>query len=483
MTTPNILFITCDQLRKDALGCYGNETVRTANIDRLARQGVRFERVFAALPVCAPNRASMATGRYPSVHGLRTNGTVLPHTELTLMEVLRGAGYATYGTGKMHFGPQWKFPPDGSPLKDPKPELAVNPQPQSREMPWYGFEKVQITEDHRVGPYADYLREHGFDSWADPHSFSYPQHQCVRSVYPEEHHQTTWVADRSIDFLNEHPTDQPFFMWTSFVHPHHPFNPPAPYDTMYNPDDMPLPVWDESEVDGWPERYKCKYMATEGSHEAIGMCDLPDSEWRKIKAYYYGMISLIDKQIGRLVETLRERGLLDNTIILFTSDHGELLGDHHLVFKGVDYDCVTNVPFIVTLPDKQNSGSVRRQIGSSVDIMPTVLEMAGMDVPVSVQGKSLVPVMKDENAKLYDEAFIESVPDTTRTTIWTEQARLTWHGKDKHGELYDHRKDPNCFRNLWDDPSSVELKLQMLGRLIDRRSSNFDPVHQRLGAC
>ena len=167
---PNILILMCDQLRKDALGCYGNPVVRTPHIDTLAGEGVRFERMFAAYPVCAPNRASLITGRYPSVHRLRTNGQRLPEGELTLMEVLHGAGYATYGTGKMHFGPQWHFPADGGPIIDPDPATAISPQPGDDEYPWYGFERVALTEDHRMGPYGEYLAEHGYNVWDELHS-------------------------------------------------------------------------------------------------------------------------------------------------------------------------------------------------------------------------------------------------------------------------------------------------------------------------
>ncbi|MFW5745760.1 MAG: sulfatase, partial [Spirochaetota bacterium] len=320
---PNVLFITCDQLRADALGCYGNEICRTPNIDRIAAAGARFTDCHTAYPVCAPNRATLATGRFPSVHGVATNGIPLADDETTVMEVARRAGYRTYGAGKMHFGPQWRFPPDGGVLNDPSHDLAVNPQPSNEDLPWHGFERVAITEDNRVGPYGDYLAEHGYDVWADPHSFTYPQHITKRSVYPEEHHQTTWVADRSIEFLRDHPADEPFFLWTSFVDPHHPFTPPAPYDTMYDPARMPLPARDEGEVPLWPDAYRSKHFATEGSHEAIGMHELADSEWQRITAFYYGMVTLIDTQIGRIMDAVRSMGQEEETIVVFTADHGE----------------------------------------------------------------------------------------------------------------------------------------------------------------
>ena len=477
----NILLITCDQLRKDALGCYGNTIVHTPNIDSIAANGIRYERTFTAYPVCAPNRGSLATGRYPSIHGLRNNGIILPGEELTLMEVLHQRGYATYGVGKMHFGPQWQFPPDGSPLKDPKPAWAVNPQPDTWELPWYGFDDVQITEDHRVGPYADYLAKYDLDVWSDPHSFTYPQHICVRSAYPQEHHQTAWIGDRSLDYLDQHPSDQPFFMWTSFVHPHHPFNPPAPYDTMYDPEDMPLPRWLEGEADLWPESYQFKHYRTTGSHEAIGMHEIPDTEWQRVKAFYYGMITFIDVQVGRLIDALDARGMLENTLIVFTSDHGEMLGDHHLVFKGTTYDEVTNVPLIISSSDHIAVGEVRETLSNTIDIMPTLLDCAGIPIPVSVQGKSLVPSMRDTHHNLRDAVLIENAG--VRRSVRTADGLLTWHGEGKRGELYDLNTDPYCQQNLWDNPSAEQLQHQLTHKLIQLMAENVDPLPPRVGAC
>jgi len=190
---PNILLITTDQHRKDALGCYGNDVIQTPNIDSLAARGVRLNNMFAAYPVCAPNRASIITGRFPTIHRLRQNGMRLPRTEWTLMDALRVEGYRTYGAGKMHFGPQWEFPADGSPIKDPEPATAVDPQPAEDEFPWYGFERVMLTEDHRTGPYGRYLSDHGYNVWDELHSASYPQSATECSKFPEKHQQTDCV--------------------------------------------------------------------------------------------------------------------------------------------------------------------------------------------------------------------------------------------------------------------------------------------------
>jgi arylsulfatase A-like enzyme len=405
----------------------------------------------------------------------------LPALELTLMRVLREAGYRTCGTGKMHFGPQWQFPPDGSPIQDPDPSTAIDPQPSEDEFPWYGFDQVALTEDHRTGPYGRYLAQHGYNVWDELHSASYPQHATVSSPFPEEHHQTTWITDRAIDYLDRHPVDRPFFLWVSYVHPHHPFNPPVPYDTMYQAADMPLPVWHEGEVDGWPDAYRKKYEATSGGHEAIGMCSLKDAEWQRIKAYYYGMISLIDKNVGRLVDVLQRRGELENTLIVFTADHGENLGDHHLLFKGTTYDCVTNVPFVITWRGNAHPGAARDALTSSIDIMPTVLELAGLALPSPspLQGVSLLPVLNDEHCAIRDALLIENAG--VRRSVRTQDALLTWHGEGKRGELYDLVSDPDQLSNLWNAPQAAEHQARLLDALVRLMAENVDPLPAKEG--
>ncbi|MGE9289766.1 MAG: sulfatase family protein, partial [Puniceicoccales bacterium] len=430
-----MILITCDQLRMDTLGCYGDPRIQTPNIDRIARLGTRFTSSFVAAPVCAPNRGSIATGRYPSVHGLRFNGAQLPASERTLMQELRGNGYHTCGVGKMHFGPQWRTP--GKDVQNPSHEDAVNPQPD--QLPWYGFDRVLVSEDHRVGPYADYLIEHGLDPWADLHSFSYPQHACVRSVYPAEHYQTNWIAGQSIRMIEERPENQPLFLWTSFVDPHHPFNPPAPYDEMYDPADMQLPVFDGPEVSLWPDKYRERYEAVDGSHEAIGMYRLCDEEWQKVRAYYYGMISCIDDAIGRLLKTIERELGLENTVVIFTADHGEMLGDHHLLFKGTMYDQVTRVPLLVAGPGIM-SGHICDEIVSTIDLMPSILQVAGTMVPESVQGISFAGGLYGDFTNNRDALLIEG-DDGTRS-LWTQAARVTWNSHSDRGELFDHVNDP-----------------------------------------
>lgn len=484
---PNVLLITCDQLRACSLGCYGNDVIKTPNIDRLAARGVCFDRTFTAAPVCAPNRGAICTGRYPTVHGLTINGMQLPKQELTLMEVLRQAGYRTFGTGKMHFGPQWKFPPKGERNIDPPPDRTFSPQPEPSEMPWYGFEQVQLTEDHRVGPYTDYLAAHGYNTWDDPHSFTYPQSICTRSIFPEEHFQTTWIADRAIDFMRDRSANKPFFGWVSFVRPHHPFVAPAPYDTMYDPKDMPVPIRREGEEEDWPQKYQNKYHANfkvtgRGGHEGVGMDTFTDADFQKVRAYYYGMISLIDKQVGRMMDTLEQQGQLDNTVVVFTSDHGEMLGDHGLLFKGTAYDEVTRVPMIVSGPGIDVQGERRDAFCCSIDLMPTVLDLAGLQTPDTVQGQSMTTLVRDPAPEGWRDSVLVELRGSARV-IRTRDWLMAWRGPGNRGELYDLQADPHCLYNLWDDPKASVNKVRLANELLQLVAANYDPQWKKLGAC
>jgi len=461
---PNVVFVTCDQLRADALGAYREGKSWTPNIDALARHGTTFDNAYVCSPVCAPNRASWATGMYPSAHGLTTNGIALNPALPSFMECLRRGGYQTAAAGKLHFKPQWShvrgdpdFAQDTATGKG-----AADPQPRPWELPYYGLEKCALTEDHNAGPYGDYLLSHGFDPWKDPHSATFPQHVTQRSDVPAEHSKTTWITDQSIEYLNGFDPDRPFLLWTSFVHPHHPFVVPEPYDTMIDPGEMQDPVWAEHVVANWPESYRKKYFAEGTSHEAIGMHLLGNGDFRRIRAYYFGMVAQIDEQVGRLVRELDALQTERETVIIFSSDHGEMLGDQHLLFKATHYRCVTRVPLVVS--GRGSHGQRAGGFASAVDIMPTLLGLAGVPTPPGLQGQSLLPCLDDPGHRLRDGAYVEN-PDLVRSYI-TADARLTWHGPGTQGELYDAREDPDELHNLWADPSASDLKSRMTEKLL-----------------
>lgn len=468
--------LMCDQLRRDALGVYGNGVVKTPNIDRLFEKGMIFSNMFAAHPVCSPNRGAIATGRWPKVNGLVFNGYVLPDSETTMMDVFHKNGYTTYGVGKMHFAPQWGFD------WDEKGKGAINPHPAREELPFHGFDHCALTEDNRIGPYGDYLKEHGFDVWQDDHSFTYPQHRCKASPYPEEHHQTTWITDRSIDFLRQHDMAKPFFMWTSYVHPHHPFNPPKPYDTMYAPEDMPLPPYREGEHENRPECYMDCFLGRSYSHCQLESPKMKDIDWQRVIALYYGMISLIDKNVGRIVDYLKSIGEFENTIFVFTSDHGELLGDHHLLYKSFPFDSVTSVPFMVKTPEMVSGGKCGA-LARSLDIMPTLLELADMDFQPDMNGVSFAAhVNGTRSDDVFEDILIEQ---PSHHSIRSKKYRLSiFHKHATGGELYDLENDPHNFHNLWNDPESQKIKDELIGRLVGKIYSEVvNPEFKKVGMC
>lgn len=484
----NVVYITCDQLRKDALGIYGNETIRTPNIDALFARAAVFDGMHCASPVCAPNRGAIATGRWPRNNGLIYNGFILPRTETTMMEVFRTNGYATYGAGKMHFEGQWDFEHDAD-----TGQGAVNPQPAPDQFPHYGFEKGVFTEDSRVGPYADYLREHGLDPWADAHSYRPGvNHVALTSPYPEEHYQTTWITNHALEFIADHPAgEKPFFLWLSYVDPHHPFNPPEPWASMYDPADMPLPAFREGEHDKRPDAIRDKAFAGPLGGWYWNCSTLPDRHWQEVKAKYYGMISMIDDQIGRVVQDLKDRGLFDDTIFVFNSDHGEFLGDHHLIFKGYDFGCVSNVPFMVATPEMRE----RRDIPTlcrSLEVMPTLLDLAGLEVPDGLDGRSLAGQW-DAPEEIFPHIHIEQDVSQRNLDGWTSirshRHRLTIYPNETCaesgliGELYDLEKDPGEFENRWRDPEYQDIKEFLIAELMMNVKEVWDKKFKRVYEC
>jgi len=474
--SPNIVFITCDQLRADVLGCYGSHQAKTPNIDALAARGTVFDNAYVSSPVCAPNRASWATGQYPSAHGLSTNGIALDTASQTFMECLRRSGYQTAVAGKLHFKPQWSHargdPSFATDVVSGKG--ADDPQPRPWDFPYYGFEQCALTEDHNAGSYASYLEANNYDPWQDPHSASYPQHVTQRSHVPVEHSKTNWITDRSIEFVDGFDHDRPFMLWTSYVHPHHPFVVPAPYDEMFKADQMDLPAWDEAAIEKWPEAYRAKYFAEGTGHEAIGMHKLADEDFLKIRAFYYGMVAHIDKQIGRLIHQLNTMPSDRETIIVFSSDHGEMLGDQHLLFKATHYRCVTRVPLVITLANQK--GKRCNSLTSAVDIMPTILEMAGVASPSGLQGQSILRCVTNSDHTLREGVYVEN-PDCIRSYI-TDKARLSWHGPSAQGELYRFENDPHELRNLWGASDAAMLKHEMMESLLNALVTEA-PIPQR----
>ena len=439
---PNVLLIMTDQHRKDAIGAYGNPVIKTPHIDSLAATGVRFDNCWVQHAACMPSRASIFTGRYPMAHRVRSNGVSLPKDETTITHVFADHGYRTGGAGKFHFLPHY-------PYRSPLPMMENHPEP------YYGFQEFHLGEDGRSGEHWVWLQRN------HPEYHKAPDHKI-----PLELHNSYWSASHTIDFVTRcAQANQPFFAFCSFVDPHHSYNPPAPYNKMYRPEDMPAPLREPGEFDDKPPKLHAARKRREGVKQDVAYN----------RTQYYGEVTFIDDSIGRILKTLDELKIRDNTIIVFTADHGDMLGDHDLYFKGVAYPQSASVPFIINWPGHVKSGKVVNGIVQEIDIMPTILELTGLKNPPGVQGRSQKNILTTAGTDTgYEYAYLEHADSdyTLRSLKW----RFTLYPGTEHGELYDLEADPHEFVNLYNKPQHQALKIELTHKLLARIVETRDPL-------
>jgi arylsulfatase A-like enzyme len=522
-TRPNFLFFITDQHRFDYLGCAGHPVLRTPRIDSIAARGTLFERFYVATPVCMPNRATLMTGRMPSVHGVRSNGSPLSLLSNTFVDALRAAGYATALVGKSHlqnFGP---YPPvlkrapprEGDQVLEPsfaearKPVAGDGPYDQEHpsrweaghdfamRLPFYGFEHVDLCTAHgdQVGghyyvwlkskrPDADALRDHANQL---PHDYVCPQ--AWRTPIPEELYPTAYIADKTCAWLDNYARgdrSKPFFLMASFPDPHHPFTPPGRYWGMYDPRDLALPPSFHA-----GNRSPARPVAWALAERAGGKSDLEgqaafavdEREAREAMALSCGMIAMIDDAVGRVLAELAARGLSDDTIVIFTTDHGDFLGDHRLLLKGpAHYEGITHVPFIWAEPGARPARRTDALAGT-LDIAATILDRAKIEPYNGIQGLSLLPVLEGTGRLARDTMVIEddqqravfALPSGARLrTLVTPRWRMTIAHGDPHGELYDLQSDPHELDNLFEDAAHRAVRAELMEKLAYRQMELAD---------
>jgi arylsulfatase A-like enzyme len=509
MTSPNFLLIITDQHRADYLGCYGHPVLRTPHIDSIAARGTRFERFYVATPVCMPNRATLMTGRMPSVHGVRSNGSPLSLRANTFVDALCAGGYTTALVGKSHlqnftgYAPILKPPPpragdralDAAFAEAEKPLSSEGPYDQEHprrwsagedfamQLPFYGFEHVDLCTDHgdRVGGhYYVWLRSRRADADALrdpknqlPHDYVCPQ--AIRTAIPEELYPTHYIADKSCDWLDRYARSdrsRPFFLMVSFPDPHHPFTPPGRYWSMYRPQDMALPPsFDHgnrplARAVAWALAQRESGKAETAGQAAFAV---DAREAREAMALSCGMIAMIDDAVGRVLAQLAAHGLADDTVVIFTTDHGDFLGDHRLLLKGpAHYQGITRVPFVWAEPGTRASRT-SDVLGGTLDIAATVLDRARIAPYNGIQGVSLLPAVNGEPlAVARDSMVIED--DQQRAvmgfasaprlrTLVTDRWRMTIAHNDSWGELYDLADDPHELDNRFEDARAARAEL------------------------
>jgi len=516
---PNFILFITDQHRADFLGCYGHPVVRTPHIDSLAARGVAFHRFYVASPVCEPNRCSLMTGRMPSVHGARSNGLPLTMNSVTFVELLRDAGYRTALIGKSHlqnftdWPPIVKRPEPRPGYREPSPELTQairtdigDPQyfqetpaywakPDAKVMtPFYGFDHVTLVRAHGDDPGGDYDRwlaardpkakDRLGEKNALPHDYTVPQ--AVRTAIPEELYSSAFLGERASAWLADADPDAPFFLMVSFPDPHHPFNPPGRYWDMYSPDQFPVPEayarndWDPPDLIKaiWKERETGEANLT--GMNTIGVSAREAQEARALTA---GMITCVDDAIGGVLSALERSGRADDTVLIFTSDHGDHLGDHRLMLKGAEqYQSIVRVPFVWSDPQEKWEAVRTDALASTMDIGATILDHARIEPFSGMQGRSLVPAIRD-GGEVRDSVFIQydhqapspgtNVPPRVHTLIDSRYRLSVFHGTG-WGELYDLESDPGEFDNLWDQPEHAALRARMVERLLMTEIEHID---------
>lgn len=492
----NVLFIITDQYRADHLGCYGNPIVKTPNLDKLASEGVRFTNAFCTNPMCMPNRATFLTGLYPNVHGVRSNGINLPVDIPTITEALYQRGYHTINVGKTHFNfwtPSYKLLPKSAESFDAwKAEKAGdNPVKENFPMPYYGFREVDLIVGHGNTALGHYL-----DNWLDErapdlakkvrdyfHIDTFFTLFCD-SFVPEEHYNTKYVEEHTIAFLDRYAKgdygEKPFFLHCSFPDPHHPVCPPGEYRDMYNPDDIELPKSFKNIKNLYDHPFMGPHLRQPVFRGAL-LRESTEEEVRKFTALNYGSETCIDHSIGQILASLEKLGLAENTMIIFTSDHGDFMGDHGMLLKGpAPFNGVLQVPLIWKVPGITKP-AVSDALISTIDLPKTILSLLKIRDryhPPNMQGYDVTPVLKEPDNPdkqvrdccliVQDEEVGPKGPLYARLCHYiTKIHKLTiYEGVKGYGDLFDRKNDPDEMNNLWFDKKSKELRYELIERLL-----------------
>lgn len=479
---PNFIFIITDQQRYDYLGCNGHPVIKTPNIDRIAEEGVSFDRHYCNHPLCTPSRCSIITGRYPSSNRVYDNGCNLPETEVTLPEVLSKNGYNTHAVGKLHLS-SWL---EKNAVSFESESFWASGKAPSEPVPYAGFDLVEISTRHinpRTGHYGLWLDsaypevKKNWDSYLSPHSSEAPD--TYDWTMPPEAHANTWIADRSCKYIEEQvASETPFFLHVGFPDPHHPFRAPEPWGSMYDLDDTVLPDTSPDSHTQRPPEYNAfingvlnKDVLGAGDFNGCDLNNLSKEQLQAIHAKTYGMISFVDSQIERILDTLEATGLKENTIIIYTTDHGDYMGDHGLIRKGPFLlEGLVKIPFLMSGPFGITAKQRIDKLTSHIDIMPTLLEIAGVPFPAGLEGHSFAPMLNGTTDHCRDQVLIESLHqfqfDRNVKGLVTEDWKLIYWGGQVYGELYDLKNDPFEKVNLWDNAAYKDKRTELLCKLL-----------------
>lgn len=440
---PNILLLMTDQHRGDCLGCDGNDIIQTPNLDRLASEGAHFHNGFSSTPTCTPARSGLLTGMSPWHHGMLGYGRVAHRYDVELPRAVRSAGYQTLGIGKMHWFPQRHL---------------------------HGFHDTIVDESGREetdcfkSDYRIWFRKHAPEGMVfNETGIGWNSYRTAPYVPPEELHPTFWTAQVAVDYINQYNYDKPFFLKVSFARPHSPYDPPQRFWDAYSESDMPSRM-----LGDWCERY----APADPSNYTAWHGDLGDTQARKSRRGYYGSISFIDEQIGRILDTLEKNGMLDNTLIVMIADHGDMTGDHHLWRKSYAYDGSARVPFIVRPPMGMDTerGVSRPEVVELRDVLPTFLDAAGARIPGHLDGHSILGLLRGEGGwrDVIDLEHDVCYDDSNHWNAVTDgHYKYIYHAQTGEEQLFDLVNDPREEHDLAQESGNRSLVGDWRGVMID----------------
>lgn len=478
----NLVFIFTDQQRFDTLHVYGNEKLQMPNLNKLSEESAVFKRTYVTQPVCTPSRGTIMTGLYPHNHESVENNTPLKDEAYTIPELIAGSGYKSAYIGKWHLG--------------------------NEVIKQHGFDEWISAEDNYSKYYTDeeykkvlsnyhyFLKENGFnpDNIKDDGVDKFSRDFCTR--IPEQYSKPAFIAKEADRFITENK-DHPFVAYVSILEPHPPYF--SAFDDLYNPDEVDLPPLYHDQI---PENAPLKYQYSRIHYRNVGrgtpMMD-DEKKWRKLIARYWGACTLIDKYVGQVLDSIKRNGLEDDTIIVFTSDHGDMMGDYRMLQKYVMYESATRVPLLIKAPGMEGQKIIEKPV-SQVDLVPTLLELMGHSTDRKLDGKSLAPVLRGDAELKDNDVFIEWNGEegedlwfrayrdgelkeridriygaAVRTVVTSDcwKLSLTEAGEN---ELYDLNTDPHERMNLYFDERFSEQKQRLTRKILEWQAITNDNV-------
>lgn len=492
-THPNILLITTDQQRFDHLGVAGEPGIKTPHLDQLAQRGAWLRRAYCPSPICTPTRLSLLTGRYPSSHGGYSIGvTVNPFPSPTLPELLAAGGYATALVGKTHFVARSD---EHAHIRGI--DTAVDEDFRNWSGPYLGFGYVRVSSGHTINcipnmHYREFIEKTGTDyrRWFPQMSPGYDNLIAGAWALPDDLHDTNWVAQESIEWLNRQES-KPWFLWASFQDPHEPFVCPEPWFSQVDQD--VLRTYSGPPSHGFQDRPDFYADVLKHGESGWGVIDdgygVPcvfrwprmDAQARVALQATAGMVRFLDHRIGQILNKLEATGRLENTIVIFTSDHGEMHGHHGYWGKGLmAFDDCQRVPLLISGPGVALRGACDALV-NLVDLPRTILSLAGLATPATWQGVDLGPLLQNKVREVQAETFIEcqATANIFQLTCVTGSYKMVLYRDCESGEFYDLANDPDQQENLWGVGETVSFQKRLATRLrASGRLSHF-PQQQR----